>query len=72
MLDIGLIPSIQLSCKMIRLCSEYDFIEQAEKKCSAVSSKPKSFLDNMQNFFDMQKGGRLTKDLKKLSKKMQG
>jgi hypothetical protein len=46
--------------------------EQAEKKCSAVSTKPKSFLDNMQNFFDIQKGGRLTKELKKLSKKMQG
>jgi len=45
--------------------------EQAEKKCSAVSTKPKSFLDNMQNFFDIQKGGRLTKELKKLSKKMQ-
>ena len=36
MLDIGLIPSIQLSCKMIRLCSEYDFIEQAEKKYENV------------------------------------
>ena len=45
--------------------------EQAQKKCSAVSTKPKSFLNNMQNFFDIQKGGRLTKELKKLSKKMQ-
>jgi hypothetical protein len=46
--------------------------EQAQKKCIATNRKPKSFLDNMQNFFDIQKGGTITKELKKLSKKMQG
>jgi hypothetical protein len=45
--------------------------DQAEKKCSPISNKPKSLLENIQNFFDIQKGGRLTKELKKLSKKMQ-
>ena len=45
--------------------------EQAQKKCVIRNRKPKTFLDNIQNFFDIQNGGRLTKDLKKLSKKMQ-
>lgn len=41
--------------------------EQAEKKCTAAPSKPKSFLNN---FFDVQKGGSLSKELKKLNKKL--
>lgn len=46
--------------------------EQAQKKCIATNRKPKSFIDNMQNFFDIQKGGTITKELKKLGKKIQG
>jgi len=46
--------------------------EQAQKKCVITNRKPKTFLDNMQNFFDIQNGGRLTKELKKFGKKMQG
>ena len=46
--------------------------DQAERKCVKGPSKPTSFLNKFQNFFDSQRGGNLTKELKKLNKKLYG
>jgi len=44
--------------------------EQAYKKCDGISSKPKTFFKNLENFFDNKKGGGIGRELKKLNKKI--
>lgn len=44
--------------------------EQAEKKCSAIEIKSKTFLQGLENFFDNKKGGGIGRELKNLNKKM--
>jgi len=44
--------------------------EQAYKKCDGVSIKPKGFFQNLENFFDIKKGGGIGRELKKLNKKI--
>jgi hypothetical protein len=46
--------------------------EQAYKKCDGVSIKPKGFFQNLENFFDIKKGGGIGRELKKLNKNMKG
>jgi hypothetical protein len=46
--------------------------EQAYKKCDGTSSKPKTFFQNFENFFDNKKGGGIGRELKKLNKNMKG
>jgi len=46
--------------------------EQAYKKCDGISSKPKTFFENIENFFDLKKGGGIGRELKKLNKKING
>jgi len=46
--------------------------EQAYKKCDGASSKPKTFFQNLENFFDLKKGGGIARELKKLNKNMNG
>ena len=46
--------------------------EQAYKKCDGITSKPKTFFENIENFFDLKKGGGIGRELKKLNKKING
>ena len=44
--------------------------EQAYKKCGGIASKPKTFFENIESFFDVKKGGGIGRELKKLNKKI--
>jgi len=46
--------------------------EQAYKKCDGISSKPKTFFENIESFFELKKGGGIGRELKKLNKKING
>jgi hypothetical protein len=46
--------------------------EQAYKKCDGIASKPKTFFENIESFFDVKKGGGIGRELKKLNKKING
>ena len=46
--------------------------EQAYKNCDGISKKPKTFFQNLENFFDLKKGGGIGRELKKLNKTMNG